>query len=261
MPIIQWREIPRLNARSLTVAMMGCLTLAACSELGKTHEEAEIDRIYDEASSMIQPGMNGDQMFTGMLRMISFVATECARERVDAEASGADVQTLSKARLWGNRCKKEVGGRLKRRGKAQAESFDSPGVGPDSDQLADRALPAVQPSPADPSLTSRNTQEAWADPCVGYFKGPVSGGQFALEVANRPLKAKITFSDYTYVNGAPAIAVGLGRLKIMNAETKERWMVTCTGNQVSVQPPLAAERPLVANRSSERLQMSGDGDE
>lgn len=261
MPKLQWREIPRLKAICLTAAMTACLPLAACSELEKTHEEAEIDRIYDEASSMIQPGMNGDQMFMGAMRMISFVSTECARDRVDAEASGADAQTLRKTRIWENRCKKEVGGRLKRRGKAQAESLDSPAVGPDSDQLGDRPLPAVQPSPADPSLTSRNTQEAWADPCVGYFKGPVSGGQFSLEVTNRPLEAKITFSDYSYVNGAPAIAVGLGRLKIINAETKENWTVSCKGDKVSVQPPLADERPLVAHRSSQRLQMSGDGEE
>lgn len=257
MSIIQWREIPRLNFHFLTVAMMACLPLTACSELGKTHEEAEIDRIYDEASSMIQPGMNGDQMFTGMLRMISFVSTECARHRIDAEASGADVQTLSNARLWEKRCKKEVGGRLKRRGNAQAESLDPPGAVPDSDQMADRAPPAAQ---SDSSPSSHSAQESWADPCVGYFKGSTSDGQFALEVTNRPLEAKITFSDYSYVNGAPAIADDLGRLKIINAETKEKWTVTCMGNQVSVQPPLSDERPLVARRSTQRLQMSGDGE-
>lgn len=260
MPLFQWQEIPRSKASSLPVVLVACWSLTACTELGKTHEEAEIDRIYDEATSMVQPGMNGDQMFMGAMRMISFVSTECARDRVEAEASRADAQTLSKARLWESRCKKEVGGRLKHRGKAQAMSLDPQGAAPDSDQLADRTLPAVQPSRTNTSLSSRSTQEGWADPCVGYFKGSASGVQFALEVTNRPLEAKITFSDYSYVIGAPAIALGLGRLKIINAETKESWMVTCKGNQVAIQPPLPDEIPLVAQRSSQRLQMSGDGE-
>lgn len=253
MPIFHRRNSSRPNASSFATAMLACLSLSACSELSKTDEEAEIDRIYDEASAMLQPGMNGDQMFMGMMRMINFVTTECARDRIDAEASGADAPTVNKAHQWEQRCKKEVGRRLKLRGNAQADSFDSQRTAPGSDLVGDSVPPNKQPE-------SISAQEAWADPCVGYFKGPISGGQFALEVTNRPLGAKINFSDYSYVTGSPAIAVGLGRLKITNAETKENWMVICKGNQVSIQPPLSDERPLVGQRSSQRLQMSGDGE-
>lgn len=250
---------PRVG--SLATALIASLCLSACSELSKTREDAEIDRIYDEASAMLQPGMNGDQMFMGMMRMINFVSTECARDRVDAEASGADAQTVRKARQWEQRCRKEVAKRLKLRGNAQADSIDPDGNTPDSEPLAYTLPRPTQPMATNPSLASGNSPESWADQCVGYFKGSASGGQFALEVTNRPLVAEIVFSDFSRIKGAPAIAVAQGRLKVRDYQTGGNWLVTCQGNRVLVQSPNSSEGTLIATRSSQRMKMSEEGEE
>lgn len=170
------------------------------------------------------------------------IERNCRDEAMKVHQANGNNQTSLYDGLPNSQLDKRLGGELDETGNAVLRPVS---VSPQDSQPAQSRLVEAQ-------------QEGWADGCVGHFLGSDSDAKFSLDVTNRPLDAKISYSDYSIIIGRPVEAVADGKLKIVDYQTKEIWQANCLGNKVEIQSP--DRKMLIAPRSTAELEMSGDGE-